>query len=84
MLVINVTPGNVHYAIVYVDNLDHIFETFEIIPKYVGADSGYFNIDVLEELSERNLTPVIGPRGKKGKKSKYWFEYYPEEDTTML
>ena len=29
------------------------------------------------------VTPVIGPRkyaGKKHKKSKYWFDYYPEED----
>ncbi|MCR1898997.1 IS1182 family transposase [Irregularibacter muris] len=83
MLGIHVTPGNVHDATVYVDNLDHIFESYEIIPKYVGADAGYFNLNVLEELSERNLIPVIGPKrygGKKGKKSKYWFEYFPEED----
>src|SRR5690606_11754380 len=52
-------------------------------PKYVGADAGYFNIDILEQLATKGLTPVIGPRkygGKKGKKSKYWFEYFPEED----
>lgn len=83
ILGLSVTPGNVHDATVYVNNLDNIFETFEIIPKYTGADAGYFNLNVLEELSKRNLNPVIGPRkyaGKKGKKSKYWFNYHPEED----
>ncbi|MTI68953.1 MAG: transposase [Firmicutes bacterium] len=74
ILGLSVTPGNVHDATVYVDNLDNIFETFDIIPKYTGSDAGYFNLNVLEQLSERNLNPVIGPRkyaGKKGKKSKY-------------
>lgn len=83
MLGLNVTPGNVHDATVYIENLDNIFEALDVIPKYVGADAGYFNLNVLEELSERNLTPVIGPKkyaGKKGKKSKYWFEYDPEKD----
>ena len=83
LLGLKVTPGNVHDSTVYVECLDEIFNNLEIIPKYVGADAGYFNIDILEDLSERNLTPVIGPRkyaGKKQKKSKYWFTYYPEED----
>lgn len=79
----HVTPGNVNDASVYIDNLDDLFQKLPLAPKYVGADAGYFNINVLEELTQRNLTPVIGPKrytGKKGKKSKYWFEYYPEED----
>ena len=83
ILGLRVTPGNVHDSTVYIENLDEIFQTLEIIPTYVGADAGYFNLNVLEELAERNLTPVIGPRkyaGKKGKKSKYWFEYDPERD----
>ncbi|MDD3706204.1 MAG: IS1182 family transposase [Clostridiaceae bacterium] len=83
LLSAHVTPGNVHDSTVYIDNLDAMFEALELAPKYAGADAGYFNLDVLEELSNRNLTPVIGPRkysGKKGKKSKYWFEYLPEED----
>lgn len=48
MLGLSVIPGNIHDATVYIDNLDNIFETFDVIPKYAG---------------------------KKGKKSKYWFEY---------
>lgn len=49
----------------------------------VGADAGHFNLNVLEALAERNLTHVIGPRkyaGKKGKKSKCWLEYDPQQD----
>lgn len=83
LLGLKVTPGNVHDSKVYIECLDEIFSNLEVIPKYVGADAGYFNIDILEELSEKDLIPVIGPRkyaGKKGKKSKYWFEYFPEED----
>jgi transposase len=83
LLGLHLTPGNVHDATVYVDQLDHIFDTFSLAPKYAGADAGYFVLEVLEELANRGLTPVIGPRkyaGKKGKKSKYWFDYDPEKD----
>lgn len=79
----HVTPGNVNDATVYIDHLEEMFSNLPLTPKYVGADAGYFNINVLEELAQKNLTPVIGPRryaGKKGKKSKYWFDYHPEED----
>lgn len=79
----HLTPGNVHDSKPYIDNLNHIFDTFEIIPTYAGADAGYFNIEILEELSSQNLIPVIGPRrysGKKGKKSKYWFTFDSEQD----
>lgn len=83
LLSAHVTPGNVHDATVYIDHLDSLFNHLPIAPKYVGADAGYFNLNVLEDLAKRDLVPVIGPRkyaGKKGKKSKYWFEYRPEED----
>lgn len=83
LLSAHVTPGNVHDSTVYIENLDAMFEALKLAPKYAGADAGYFNLDVLEELVNRKLTPVIGPKkysGKKGKKSKYWFEYLPEED----
>ena len=79
----HVTPGNVHDATVYVNHLDSLFNALPLAPKYVGADAGYFNLNVLEDLAQRELHPVIGPKkyaGKKGKKSKYWFEYQPEED----
>jgi len=79
----HVTPGNVHDATVYIDHLENLFSNLPLTPKYVGADAGYFNLNVLEELAQKVLTPVIGPRkyaGKKGKKSKYWFDYHPEED----
>lgn len=83
LLSAHVTPGNVHDSTVYIDNLDDMFAKLSITPKYVGADAGYFNINVFEQLSERELHPIIGPKkyaGKKGKKSKYWFEYDPEKD----
>lgn len=83
LLGLHVTPGNVHDATVYIDHLDHIFDELSLSPDYAGADAGYFVIDVLEKLANRGLTPVIGPRkyaGKKGKKSKYWFDYDPEAD----
>lgn len=83
LLSAHVTPGNVHDATVYIDNLEDMFSKLPLAPKYVGADAGYFNLNVLEDLAQKNLIPVIGPRkyaGKKGKKSKYWFDYYPEED----
>ena len=83
LLSAHVTPGNFHDSKVYIDNLEDMFQKLDLAPKYVGADAGYFNIDIFEELAGKGITPVIGPRkyaGKKGKKSKYWFEYYPEED----
>jgi transposase len=83
LLSAHVTPGNVHDATVYIENLEDMMHTLPLTPKYVGADAGYFSLDILEELAERNLHPVIGPRkysGKKGKKSKYWFAHYPDED----
>lgn len=83
LLSANVTPGNLHDSTVYIEHLDQLFEKLPITPEYAGADAGYFNIDILESLATRNLVPVIGPRkyaGKKGKKSKYWFEYHPVED----
>ena len=83
LLSAHVTPGNVHDSTVFIDNLEDMFEKLALAPKYVGADAGYFNHDILEELCNKGLTPVIGPRkyaGKKGKKSKYWFEYDPQED----
>lgn len=83
LLSAHVTPGNIHDSTVFMDNLEDMFAKLDLAPKYVGADAGYFNLDILEELSQKNITPVIGPRkyaGKKGKKSKYWFEYDPEED----
>lgn len=83
LLSAHVTPGNIHDSTVYIDNLEEMFKSLKLSPKYAGADAGYFNLNILEELSTKGITPVIGPRkyaGKKGKKSKYWFEYYPEED----
>ena len=83
LLSAHVTPGNVHDSTVYIDNLEDMFKKLDLAPKYAGADAGYFNIDIIEELTSKGITPVIGPRkyaGKKGKESKYWFEYYPEED----
>ena len=83
LLSAHVTPGNVHDSTVYIENLEDMFERLELAPKYAGADAGYFNIDIIEDLTSKGITPVIGPRkyaGKKGKKSKYWFDYYPEED----
>lgn len=83
LLSAHVTPGNVNDATVYIDHLEDMFSNLSITPKYVGADAGYFNLNVLEELAQKDLKPVIGPRkyaGKKGKKSKYWFDYHPEED----
>lgn len=83
LLSAHVTPGNVHDSTVYMDNLEEMFERLELSPKYAGADAGYFNLDIIEELTSKGITPVIGPRryaSKRGKKSKYWFEYYPEED----
>lgn len=83
LLSTHVTPGNVQDSTVYIDNLEDMFSKLPIAPKYVGADAGYFNLNVLEALAQKDLIPVIGPRkyaGKKGKKSKYWFEYHPEED----
>jgi len=83
LLSAHVTPGNVHDATVYIENLEDMMQALPLTPKYVGADAGYFSLDILEELSNKNLHPVIGPRkysGKKGKKSKYWFEYDPMED----
>ncbi len=83
LLSAHVTPGNVHDATVYTDNLAEMFTELKLSPKYVGADAGYFNLNVFEELANKNLTPVIGPKryaGKKHKKSKYWFEYLPETD----
>lgn len=79
----HVTPGNVHDSTVYIDHLERLFDALPLTPKYVGADAGYFNLNILEDLAHKDLVPVIGPRkyaGKKGKKSKYWFEYSPEED----
>ncbi|WP_422485390.1 IS1182 family transposase [Gudongella sp. DL1XJH-153] len=84
LLSAHVTPGNIHDSTVYMDNLEEMFERLELAPKYAGADAGYFNLDIIEELTSKGITPVIGPRryaSKRGKKSKYWFEYYPEEDT---
>lgn len=83
LLSAHVTPGNTHDSTVYIENLEDMFQKLDLAPKYVGADAGYFNLDILEQLATKGLTPVIGPRkyaGKKGKKSKYWFEYFPEED----
>lgn len=83
LLSVHLTGGNVHDSTVYIDNLDDMFSKIPITPKYAGADAAYFNVNILEQLAERNITPVIGPKkyaGKKGKKSKYWFEYYPDED----
>ena len=79
----HVTPGNVHDSTVYVEHLEDIFKQLPLTPKYVGADAGYFNINVFEELAEKELIPIIGPKryaSKKGKKSKYWFAYEPEKD----
>lgn len=86
LLSAHVTPGNFHDSKVYIDNLNDMFQKLDIAPKYVGADAGYFNLEIFEELATRGITPVIGPRkyaGKKGKKSKYWFEYRPEEDVYL-
>ena len=86
LLSAHVTPGNFHDSKVYIDNLDDMFQKLDLAPKYVGADAGYFNLEIFEELATRGITPVIGPRkyaGKKGKKSKYWFEYSPEEDVYL-
>lgn len=83
LLSVHVTPGNVHDSTVYLDNLENMMEALPLAPKYVGADAGYFNNEILEELSNKGLHPVIGPRkyaGKKGKKSKYWFDYNAGED----
>lgn len=86
LLSAHVTPGNFHDSKVYIDNLDDMFQKLDLAPKYVGADAGYFNLEIFEELTTRGIIPVIGPRkyaGKKGKKSKYWFEYNPEEDVYL-
>lgn len=83
LLSLHVTPGNVHDSTVYLDNLENMMHELELSPKYVGADAGYFSLDILEELSTRNLNAVIGPRkyaGKKGKKSKYWFTFDSKAD----
>jgi len=83
LLSTHVTPGNVHDSTVYISNLEDMFSKLPITPKYAGADAGYFNLNILEDLTQKGLTPVIGPRkyaGKKGKKSKYWFEYNQEKD----
>lgn len=80
---INVTPGNVADNTVYLDHIQSIYETLEVLPSYACADAGYFNLGILEGLSEQGITPVIGPKKyttKKGKKSKYWFSYDQEED----
>ena len=79
----HVTPRNVYDATVYIENIEDMMQALPLTPKYVGADARYFSLDILEELTSKDLHPVIGPRkygGKKGKKSKYWFEYHPDED----
>lgn len=83
ILSLHVTPGNVHDSTVYLDNLEDMMHALDLSPEYVGADAGYFGYDVLEELVTRDLKAVIGPRkyaGKKGKKSKYWFDYNSKLD----
>lgn len=68
LLSLHVTPGNVHDSTVYLDNLEDMMHEFELSPKYVGADAGYFGYNILEELATRNLIPVIGPRKYAGKR----------------
>lgn len=81
---VNVTPGNVADNKVYLDHIHSIFDTLEVLPSYACADAGYFNLEILENLTTEGITPVIGPKKyttKKGKKSKYWFTYDEVSDT---
>ena len=83
ILGLTVTPGNVHDSTVYLDHLDEVFQQLDVLPSYAGADAAYFSLDILEGLTQQGIQPVIGPRkyaGKKGKRSKYWFDYDPLED----
>lgn len=80
------TPGNVHDSTPYIERLDKIRTEFKLNPKYVGADTGYFNVRVLRELHNRELLPVIGPKRHPSKDKKYsksHFVYVDEWDVYM-
>lgn len=81
-----VTPGNVNDVDPYIKRLDRQIERFKFKVKYVGLDAGYLTNLICKELDERKIKGAIGFRlgpHKKGKYTKYRFQYVKEWDVYM-
>ena len=79
-----VTPGNVHDSIPYLSRLDRICSRFELFPRAVGLDAGYFTAPLCRGLVERDIFGVISyrrPNHIKGMFRKREFTYNTQEDT---
>ena len=39
--------------------IDYIIETYDVVPKYILADNGYYGLDQIEYAYSKGITPVI-------------------------
>ena len=79
----HITKGNVHDSTPYISRLEYIKEKYGWMPKKVGLDSGYDNLEIKQYHEENGIYGVIAQRrygqGKTGIR-KWRFKYLKDCD----
>jgi len=74
----HITKGNVHDSTPYIQRLKYIKKKYGWLPKKVGLDSGYDNLEIKQYHEENGIYGVIGQRsyGQGATKIRKWrFKY---------
>ncbi|HRN45406.1 MAG TPA: IS1182 family transposase [Flavobacterium sp.] len=79
-----ITKGNVHDSQPYLERLEVIESKYQLRPKQVGLDSGYYSYEIMEGLESKGIFGVIGyrrfNRSKEMKELKRQFTYDQDKD----